>query len=61
MENRIIKKNERCPAEDCASCYQCAQLKNDEVKKLPEIGTKSELYGKEIDHYYFYYLENKAS
>ena len=62
MKNEFIKKTEDCRAAGCINCSACAGMnsrKNEDL--LTETRTGSDLYDKEVEAYYFYFLRNKAS
>jgi hypothetical protein len=62
MDQKLIDKNEKSREEHCALCDRCAERKDEDHREL-NAGARvnSELYGKEVENYYFYFLTNKAS
>ena len=62
MKSEFIKKIEECMVDNCPNCNRCATM-NSEKNRIhaADIRTSSELYNKEVEAYYFYFLENKAS
>ena len=62
MKSEFIKKIEKCMVDNCANCNRCATMNSEENRiQAADVRTGSELYNKEVEAYYFYFLENKAS
>jgi len=62
MKHEFIKKTEDCRTERCSHCNGCTNMNSVDDKTLArEARTSSDLYDKEVEQYYFYFLENKAS
>jgi hypothetical protein len=61
MKNENMKI-EKCKVDDCLHCPFCA-AKTAEEKTVSEADAKanSELYNREAEQYYFYFIGNKAS
>jgi hypothetical protein len=61
MENGFIKI-EKCMVDNCLHCNRCAAMNVEANKTLAvEVKNNTGLYNKEVEAYYFYFLENKAS
>ena len=62
MEHTLIKNNEKCREADCEFCHRCTG-REDLRQQASNAGVRvnTDLYGKEVENYYFYFLTNKAS
>jgi hypothetical protein len=60
MKHEFIKKLDKCAVGDCPHCSRCSEM-NAGKKEDEEIKNTDGLYNKEVEQYYFYFLENKAS
>ena len=60
MENELIKTCDKSGADYCPPCDRCGKKYDEEPHDLNS-RVNSELYGKEVDQYYFYFLKYKAS
>ena len=60
MKHELIKKMEMCTVAGSCHCIRCSEMISDKNRN-PEVKPNDSLYNKEVEQYYFYFLENKAS
>ena len=62
MKNEFIKKIQDCKTGGCLHCTHCINMNSEMNRDLDnESRTSSDLYDKEVEAYYFYFIRNKAS